>query len=133
MWNYLKRHESFIRGALAGRHGELPLAELKSFHEAQIARMQHERLIHLIVTMFVATFFLLSVGYVTLVISWSGAALALVLLVLLTAYVLHYFRLENGVQRWYHLANEIDARLGVVSARYEKEIVVTSSDRPADG
>jgi hypothetical protein len=32
----------------------------------------------------------------------------------------HYFRLENGVQRWYELANRIDQQLGRVSQSYER-------------
>ena len=47
-------------------------------------------------------------------------ALCVLLLVLLCAYLVHYFRLENGVQRWYHLANQLDERLGRPGARYEQ-------------
>jgi amino acid transporter len=38
--------------------------------------------------------------------------LLLLFLALLLPYVAHYFRLENGVQRWYRLANEIERRAG---------------------
>jgi hypothetical protein len=31
----------------------------------------------------------------------------------------HYYRLENKIQRWYHLANEIEVRTGNVSQRYD--------------
>lgn len=130
MWEYLKLHELFIREALDGKHGDLPLPELKTFHEQQIIRMQHERLIHLIVTMSVALFFLLSVGYYSLVPSLPVGALTLLMLILLAAYIMHYFRLENGVQRWYHLSNRIDERLGVVSARYESGNVEAGRDIP---
>ena len=30
-----------------------------------------------------------------------------------------FFRLENGVQRWYHLSNALDEKRGVVHSRYE--------------
>jgi len=119
MWDYMKRHEAFVRRALADDAAAVPLGELREFHEAQIRRMQHERLIHLIVTMFCATFLLLAIGYTGSRPSIAGALLAGLLLILVAAYLVHYFRLENGVQRWYHLANRIDARLGRVTADYE--------------
>ena len=37
------------------------------------------------------------------------------------AYLLHFFRLENGVQRWYHLSNRIDHELGRVAALYDEK------------
>ena len=118
MWEYLKLHEQFVKEALLGKHGELSFTELKVFHDRQVAWMQHERLIHLIVTMFVATFTLLVIGFAMFVPQWPIMVMCLILLGLTGAYLVHYFRLENGVQRWYLLAAAIDARLGVVSARY---------------
>ena len=41
----------------------------------------------------------------------SLITLTLLLLGLTSAYLVHYFRLENGVQRWYHLQDRLDARL----------------------
>ena len=120
MWQYLRRHEAFIREALEGKRGELRWEELRAFHREQLGFMQHERLIHLLVTLFVALYFLLAAGYSMSSPSWPGLALSALLLVLLVAYLVHYFRLENGVQRWYDLANQIAERCGVVSARYDR-------------
>ncbi len=120
MWEYMKRHEAFVRRALADADAGTNWGELREFHAEQIRRMQHERLIHLVVTMFCATFLLLAIGYTSARPSIAGALLAGLLLILVAAYLVHYFRLENGVQRWYHLANRIDARLGRLSADYEK-------------
>ena len=119
MWQYLRRHEAFIREAIDGKRGELSWDELRAFHREQLAFMQHERLIHLLVTLFVALYFLLAAGYSLLSPSWPGFALSTLLLVLLAAYLVHYFRLENGVQRWYHLANQLSERCKIVSARYD--------------
>ena len=119
MWHYLKAHEQFVVDALA-RPGTIPMAELKEFHERQIRYMQHERLIHLIVTLFVSTYLLLIVGFLAVHPIWPAFALAALLLPLVGAYVVHYFRLENGVQRWYELAKRIDKQLGRVSQSYER-------------
>ena len=119
MWRYLKAHERFVVDALARPGGGIPMAELKDFHERQIRYMQHERLIHLIVTLFVSTYLLLIVGFIAVHPIWPAFALAALLLPLVGAYVVHYFRLENGVQRWYELANRIDKQLGRVSQSFE--------------
>jgi type VI protein secretion system component VasF len=44
---------------------------------------------------------------------FSPAMLVLtgMLLVMVTAYVFHYYRLENTVQRWYSISNRIRASL----------------------
>jgi len=119
MWQYLRRHEAFVREALKAE-GETRWEELRAFHREQLGFMQHERLVHLLVTLFVALYFLLAAGYSLLSPSWPGFALSALLLVLLAAYLVHYFRLENGVQRWYGLANEISERCGVVSSRNDR-------------
>lgn len=107
MWEYLKRHEKWLRERLAEEHDPAGWESLRVVHERMIARMQHERLIHLIVTMFIALFGLLSVGFAALTHHLFSFALSLLLLGLVSAYLVHYFRLENGVQRWYHLADEL--------------------------
>jgi hypothetical protein len=122
MWEYVKLHEAFVRAALEGKHGELAPEgwdALLAFHREQIARMQHERLIHLLVTLFVATFLLLSLGFSVVHPTLPGLALSAVLLALVSAYLIHYFRLENGVQRWYHLSNRLSERAGRLGASYE--------------
>jgi hypothetical protein len=110
MWEYLRKHEKWIRARLAEVHDTGEWDGIRLVHEEMIARMQHERLIHLIVTMFIALFALLSVGFAVLTHHLFAFALCLVLLGLVSAYLVHYFRLENGVQRWYHLSDELRER-----------------------
>jgi hypothetical protein len=119
MWRYLKEHEAFVRKALAEAHERAYWDELAAFHDRQLRFMQHERLVHLLVTLTVAVLALGSVVFVALKPLLAGFALAALLLGLVSAYLVHYFRLENGVQRWYHLANQLDEKRGVVHARYE--------------
>src|SRR5260370_2620423 len=107
MWKYLKLHERFVISALAGQRGNIPLAELKAFHERQIRYMQHERLVHLIVTLFAATYLLLGIGFIVAMPIWPGMVLLAVLFVLASVYLLHYFPLENGIQPWDPLPHRI--------------------------
>ncbi len=70
----------------------------------QIQFFQHERLVHLIVTITFAILTMLAVlGFLALAQNGGFALLFLVilLLVLLVPYVRHYYILENGVQKLY--------------------------------
>ena len=116
---YLKRHETFIRGQLAKAGDGADWAGLARFHRTQIGYMQHERLIHLLVTLFFGLCTLLVLLFVVLHPRVPMGVLLLLLLALLVPYVAHYYKLENGLQRWYHLANEIESRAGNASQRYD--------------
>lgn len=110
MWEELKRHEAFVRELLA-QPDVAGLAAVRDHHDRRVRDFQHERLIHLLVTLFVALFALLAIGWGLLRPSLAAAALAALLLALTAAYLLHYFRLENGVQRLYALSLRLDERL----------------------
>lgn len=67
----------------------------------QIQFFQHERLIHLIVTVTFALLTVLSI-FAFLALEQMGLlALSILLLVLLVPYIRHYYILENGVQKLY--------------------------------
>ena len=87
-----------------------PSKELIEFHLTQVQHFQHERLIHLIVTMFFALFmiivFILFIALSLtlgsdlgsqLILGWTGLILLIFLIVTLF-YVRHYYQLENGTQ-----------------------------------
>lgn len=70
-------------------------------HLTQIRFFQHERLIHLIVTVLFA---LMTTSVVVGLVSSSNIWLAILLiplLILLFPYINHYYLLENGVQKMY--------------------------------
>ena len=66
---------------------------------------QHERLIHLIITLFYVIMFLIFLILVSL--SYIFIIPAFILLIFVIFYIIHYFRLENGVQSLYFLYDEI--------------------------
>ena len=68
-------------------------------HLIKIGFFQHERLIHLLVTLFYAVLFVLFIGLG--LVHPLFDIVALILMVFLLFYVVHYFRLENGVQYLY--------------------------------
>ncbi len=68
-------------------------------HLIKISFFQHERLIHLLVTLFYAFIFLIFMGlgfihYIFFIID-------VILLIFLICYIIHYFKLEYGVQYLY--------------------------------
>ena len=67
----------------------------------QIGFFQHERLIHLIVTVTFALLLMLAVIFTALSDSIFCLALPAVILILLVPYIRHYYILENGVQKLY--------------------------------
>lgn len=86
---------------------------IKQEHITQVAFFQHERLVHLIVTVTFAVLELLMVcAYVIVValdstLSFPLLILALLILVLLIPYIKHYYLLENEVQKMYVQYNRI--------------------------
>lgn len=111
MIDYIKRHERNVLSALKAASTREALWELLARHDQQIVWMQHERLAHLITMMFVCLFFLLSFGFALHAPTLPGLLLTGLLLILSIAYIIHYYRLENGVQRLYGLSNQIRAKL----------------------
>ena len=81
-------------------------------HLTQIAFFQHERLVHLIVTVLFAVLEIMSIlGTVILAAMDRGntamAVLTVLLLVLLIPYIRHYYILENEVQKMYFQYDKI--------------------------
>lgn len=70
-------------------------------HLIQVGFFQHERLVHLLVTLAFAIFTLIGVFAVFLTGEPGAAVLTLLFLVLLIPYVMHYYLLENEVQKMY--------------------------------
>ena len=70
-------------------------------HLIQVSFFQHERLIHLIVTVTFAILEIIVIGLCVTAFSPGLGLLALALLVLLIPYIRHYYILENEVQKMY--------------------------------
>jgi hypothetical protein len=107
MVDYMKKHESYVAAILEKASDEKQLRELLVYHDKQIRWMQHERLVHLIVMLFVCLFMLLALGYAITHMSAATLSLTALLVLLSVGYIIHYYRLENGVQRWYLISNRI--------------------------
>ena len=95
----------------AEKLAENPTEESCKYHQAMVAQFQHERLVHLIVTMFFALFtilffaisiflpFIVTPGAWGTTMVMGSEGVCAVLIVVLVFYIAHYYKLENGVQR----------------------------------
>ena len=106
MKRWCREHEKAVLSVLEAGQAELPFLEK---HLEKLCWLQHERLVHLIVTVMTVMAELLAV-WLTLTkpeLAPFSAAVVLLLAVLLGFYFYHYFFLENAVQRWYVLAERM--------------------------
>ena len=76
-----------------------------------IAKIQHERLIHLLVTLFVGL--VVTVSFLVVVVTQKPELLlfGVPLLLLFLGYLFHYRFLENVTQNWYLLEDQIKEKL----------------------
>lgn len=84
-----------------GGMDEVEMEALRKEHLVQLGFFQHERLIHLIVTVTFAIAELLSLMMTMLSEELFPLILTILVLVLLLPYIRHYYILENEVQRMY--------------------------------
>lgn len=76
-------------------------------HLIQIGFFQHERLVHLIVTVTFAILTLISIAAALMICNPALYVLTLLLVVLLIPYIMHYYTLENEVQKMYEQYDRI--------------------------
>ena len=95
--SYRKRIDTLLSEKSPDTDWNLVLEE----HLVQIGFFQHERLVHLIVTITFAILTMLAMLGCFLTDTPAMLVLTILCLVLLVPYVRHYYILENGVQRLY--------------------------------
>ena len=112
MEKQLKEYLRFLEDELPGADAE-DLPALWRQHIAKTKSFQHERLIHLLVTLFFGALVFLSFTLCFLVITGTIlaensvtsvillSALSFGLLILEVFYIRHYYILENGIQKLY--------------------------------
>ena len=94
MYSYIKDIDSYIA---SNRYKNIN--SIIRNHLRKLKFFQHERLVHLFVTLFYALFSILFTFLINR--SYCFMPVALLLYILLIFYIFHYFNLENGVQYMY--------------------------------
>ncbi len=104
----LKKYLEFYRSVA---EGEQEIGERESFRRemlVQIQFFQHERLIHLIVTVLFALLAVITILASLIIQEPAVLLLCLMFFVLLIPYIRHYYILENGVQMLYEYYDRIE-------------------------
>ncbi len=105
MKSFIREHEVAVEEACT--RGAVSV-ELCDYHHRQVQYLQAERLAHLLVLLCFGILVLVAGVGVAFSGSWLFAAVFFLLAALLIAYVGHYYRLENAVQRWYGLGRRLE-------------------------
>jgi fatty acid desaturase len=108
MKTVLKRLEECSSGA--------ELEEILSEHKDKIAFMQHERIVHFLVTMMFAVVLAVFMGIVMFTENPAMLLLVTIIIVLLGFYIKHYYFLENTVQKMYRVYDDILAKRRTLAA-----------------
>lgn len=101
----------------------IKLAENKEVSKEEILTkisfFQHERLIHLIITLFYCLMFLVFLILISL--SYVFIIPAALLFVFLLCYIIHYFVLENGIQYLYKLYDTVNSQKRKTTTQKRKQ------------
>ena len=109
MNKFIINHEAFMHKALEDSTTDLDW--LLKYHQKWIQFLQHERLVHLLVTLALSLLFIITFGISLFLPNPYFFLLFAVLAVLLSFYIFHYYKLENSVQRWYSIYDELMLRI----------------------
>ncbi len=107
MGKKLKNYIAFIEAWLKNAEATGDREPVRKALLTEISFWQHERLIHLLVTILFALLTMAVLLTSLFYPSWGLLALFVMLLILLIPYIRHYYILENGVQKLYTLYEEI--------------------------
>lgn len=99
----MEKVDKILKDKKAGTDWELVMQE----HLIQVGFFQHERLVHLLVTILFAVIAFLTLIMMTMQFSVPFLLLFIMILVLLVPYIRHYYLLENSVQKMYEMYDEI--------------------------
>ena len=117
MWKRLKAYRDKIQALLDANDSEVDWEAVRREHLVQVSIFQHERLIHLLVTLAFALMELVSAVVTILFPQLFTAALTVLFLVLLVPYIVHYYHLENGTQGLYAQYDELAKRASQKNAQ----------------
>ncbi len=107
MTEYLKSYMSYIENRLSECKSSSEIEDILKEHRDKIAFMQHERLVHFLVTMMFAIILVIFMAVQFFTESF-GLLLLITMIIILTAfYIKHYYFLENTVQKMYVVYDEI--------------------------
>ena len=116
MTEYLTNYMKTVLERLGKCSSGEELDEILSEHKDKIAFMQHERIVHFLVTMMFAVVLAVFMGIVMFTENPAMLLLVTIIIVLLGFYIKHYYFLENTVQKMYRVYDDILAKRRTLAA-----------------
>lgn len=103
LYDYIKECEGLLNKKIT--------KEMLANHLNKISFFSHERLVHLIVTMFFALFTLIFIFMLLVLNNYIILIICSIMLVTLLFYIVHYYHLENGVQCLYIIYDKMKEKI----------------------
>lgn len=107
MTEYLKAYMKTVSQRLENCSEKSELDGIFAEHKDKIAFMQHERIVHFLVTMMFAIILVIFISVLLFTENIAILALVTIILVMLGFYIKHYYFLENTVQKMYVIYDDI--------------------------
>lgn len=107
MTEYLKKYMETVNRRLSECNDRGELEEIFLEHKDKISFMQHERIVHFLVTMMFALILTIFMSVVIFAENLMILTLVTILIVLIAFYIKHYYFLENTVQEMYRVYDRI--------------------------
>ncbi|WP_298532035.1 hypothetical protein [uncultured Ruminococcus sp.] len=107
MTEYLTNYMKYVQQRLESCTDSELLEEILAEHKDKIAFMQHERIVHFLVTMMFALILTVFMSVLIFTVNLAVLLLVTIMLVLIAFYIKHYYFLENTVQKMYRVYDDI--------------------------
>ena len=107
MTEYLTNYMKYVQQRLEACTDRELLEEILAEHKDKIAFMQHERIVHFLVTMMFALILTIFMSVLIFTVNLAVLLLVTIMLVLIAFYIKHYYFLENTVQKMYRVYDDI--------------------------
>ncbi len=111
MGKYISDYIKYIEKILEEDKEDTDYEKLRADFLLKLSFFQHERFVHLVVTVMVAIVLFISVIYIFMTGLRLMAALSIILLGLVFAYLIYYYFIENAVMGMYKTYDRIMARI----------------------
>ena len=125
MKKWCSEYETKLMAELDSKPAPDRLEYLLDIHEKRLSWLMHERLIHLIVTFITVILVIFSMSLILFLPDtlFFSTPMFLIVLVLLFFYIRHYFFLENTVQHWYIICQDIESSLSSAPSAFSSSVM----------
>ena len=110
---WCEKHECEVEERIASSPDRNELYRIRFEHAKKLHWLMHERFVHLIVLFLVVIVLMFSIALLACAPDTTPAALPMCIIVFILTcfYVRHYFFLENTVQKWYTIDEDLASKI----------------------